>query len=295
MTHEHLTIAVALNVPFFIVITKTDLVSPTTTLQNLESLLKQVGSRRVPLVIKNIDDVITAGANQLTENVVPIFCVSSVTGEGLELLLKFLHVLPPGISTKEKERLEQQSPEFQIDENFKAGDSVQILGGLLTKGVITEGTKMQIGPLKDGTFKQVSIKSIHRNRVPCRMVRAGQSAAICLDTKIPNLRNGMVLVSEDAQAKSCLFFQASVSVLFHATAIYPGFQTTVHIGNIRQTAVVIGIFANRCIHTNERASVLFKFKTHPEHVKVGQRLLFREGASKGIGEVTQVFELSLQP
>lgn len=107
MTHEHLTIAVALNVPFFIVITKTDLVSPASTLQNLESFLKQVGSRRVPLVIKNIDDVITAGANQLTENVVPIFCVSSVTGEGLELLLKFLHVLPPGISAKEKERLEQ--------------------------------------------------------------------------------------------------------------------------------------------------------------------------------------------
>jgi len=58
-------------------------------------------------VVKNEDDVITAGSNQLTENIVPIFCVSSVTGDGLELLTKFLHVLPPGISIKEKERLEQ--------------------------------------------------------------------------------------------------------------------------------------------------------------------------------------------
>lgn len=107
MAHEHLAIAVALNVPFFIVITKIDLVQPTGTLQNLESFLKQVGSRRVPLVVKNLDDVITAGANQLTENIVPIFCVSSVSGEGLDLLLRFLHVLPPGVSTKEKERLEQ--------------------------------------------------------------------------------------------------------------------------------------------------------------------------------------------
>lgn len=189
----------------------------------------------------------------------------------------------------------QESPEFQIDENFKAGDAPQILGGLLTKGIITEGTKMQIGPLKDGSFKQVTVKSIHRNRVPCRMVRAGQSAAICLDTTVANLRNGMVLVSRDSPANSCLFFQASVSVLFHATAIYPGFQTTVHIGNIRQTAVVVGIFASKCIHTNERASVLLKFKMHPEHVNVGQRLLFREGASKGIGEITQVFPLSFQP
>lgn len=107
MAHEHLAIVVALNVPFFIVITKIDLVSPDSTLHGLESFLKQVGSYKVPLIIKNLDDVITAGANQLTQNVVPIFCISSVTGEGLELLLKFLHVLPPGVSAKEKERLEQ--------------------------------------------------------------------------------------------------------------------------------------------------------------------------------------------
>ncbi|KAJ8923870.1 hypothetical protein NQ315_010452 [Exocentrus adspersus] len=259
MAHEHLAIAVALNVPFFIVITKIDLVQPTSTLESLESFLKQVGN-----------DVITAGANQLTENVVPIFCVSSVSGEGLELLSRFLHVLPPGISAKEKERLEQESPEFHIDENFKAGDLGQILGGLLTKGVITEGSKMQIGPMKNGSFQNVNVKSIHRNRVPCRMVRAGQSAAICLDTIVLGLRNGMVLLSHEENAK-------------------------VHIGNIRQTAVVIGICSSKCIHTNERDSVLFKFKLHPEYVTVGQRLLFREGASKGIGEITQVFPLTLTP
>lgn len=62
---------------------------------------------QVPFVIQNEDDVITAGSNQLVANIVPLFCVSSVTGEGLELLTKFLHVIPPGISQKEKERLEQ--------------------------------------------------------------------------------------------------------------------------------------------------------------------------------------------
>lgn len=80
-------------------------------------------------------------------------------------------------------------------------------------------------------------------------------------------------------------------VLFHATAIYPGFQTTVHIGNIRQTAVIEGIMATGGIHTNDRASVLFRFLRHPEFVKVGMRLLFREGRTKGIGKITQVFPL----
>ena len=84
-------------------------------------------------------------------------------------------------------------------------------------------------------------------------------------------------------------FQATVIVLFHATAIHRGFQTTVHIGNIRQTAIIEGIMAVGGIHTNERASVLFRFVRHPEYVRVGMRLLFREGKTKGIGTVTQVF------
>ncbi|XP_018328627.1 GTP-binding protein 2 isoform X1 [Agrilus planipennis] len=293
MTQEHLSIAVALKVPFFIVITKTDLVSPRSTLQSLESFLKQVGCQKVPLIVKNIDDAITAGANQLKDNVVPIFCVSSVTGEGLKLLLKFLFVLPPGLGINERERLEQELPEFQIDENFRAGDVGQIVGGLLTKGAITEGMHLNIGPHKDGSFTTVTVQSIHRNKVPCRMVRAGQSAAICLNRQIDDLRNGMFLLStEDKAAVGCFYFQANICVLFHSTAIYCGFQTTVFIGNIRQTAIIVGIFSSDCIHTNERDSVLFKFTRLPEHVRIGQRLLFREGRTKGIGEITQVFPCS---
>ncbi|KAF5284739.1 hypothetical protein FQA39_LY04464 [Lamprigera yunnana] len=289
MTVEHLSIAIALQVPFFVVITKIDLVPPNKVLETLDILLKQVGSRRVPLVVKNIDDVITAGTNQLKENTVPIFCVSSVTGEGLRLLLKFLYVLPPGVSSKEVERLQQELPEFQVDEIFKVGDLGQVLGGLLVKGVLTENSNIKIGPHCDGSFSSATVKSIHRNKVPCRMVRAGQSASICLNTSVNNVRAGMLLLSTEQLAQGCLYFQAKISVVFHATAIYQGFQATVHIGHIRQTAIIVGIFSSKCIHTNEGDSVLFKFKKHPELVHVGQRLLFRDGSTKGIGEITQVF------
>lgn len=289
MTQEHLSIAMALNVPFFIVITKIDLASCDATLESAQTLLKQAGSCRVPLIVNSIDDVITACSNQLSQNIVPIFCVSSVTGKGLDLLLKFLHILPPGVSAKEKERLEQESPEFQIDENFRAGDD-RIFGGLLTKGVITEGMRMQIGPIKDGSFQKVTIKSIQRNRVPCRVVRAGQSASISLTPHVDYVRNGMVMISDDEEEMmGCMYFQASISVLSHTTPLHSGFQTTVYIGNIRQTAQILGIFGMNSIQTNDNASVVFKFKSHPEFVSVGQRLLFREGCTKGIGEVTQIF------
>lgn len=67
-----------------------------------------------------------------------------------------------------------------------------------------------------------------------------------------------------------------------------------HIGNIRQTAVIEGIMGCGKIGTNEQASVLFRFVCHPEYVVPGMQLLFREGKSKGIGEVTQVFPLNKQ-
>lgn len=72
----------------------------------------------MPFLVENEDDVITAGSNQLSENVVPVFCISSVTGEGLDLLTKFLHLLPPGVSAKEKERLEQVFLFFKAFVNF---------------------------------------------------------------------------------------------------------------------------------------------------------------------------------
>lgn len=34
--------------------------------------------------------------------------------------------------------------------------------------------------------------------------------------------------------------------------------------------------------------VLFKFIKHPEYLKVGAKVLFREGATKGIGHVTKL-------
>ena len=48
------------------------------------------------------------------------------------------------------------------------------------------------------------------------------------------------------------------------------------------------IFVQNHIKTNEKARVIFKFKFKPEYIRVGARLLFRDGKTKGVGEVTQV-------
>ena len=121
----------------------------------------------------------------------------------------------------------------------------------------------------------------------------------------------MVAISPKSnQPVACQYFQATVCVLFHPTEIVRGFRTTVHIGNIRQTAVIEGMNPVEGMKSNDQRSVMFRlglimlsfqiivsyfrFIKTPEFVKVGARILFREGRTKGIGTVTQVFPFQYQ-
>lgn len=183
MTYEHLDLIQALDMPFFIVVTKIENTPCDATLVKLKSILASVGCRKIPLLIQNEDDVMTAGPR---EQVVPIFCVSNVNGAGLDLLTRFLFVLSPGISNAEKERLEQLPCEFRVEEIFKLNDTISgdsptiVVGGLLTfgnfkwlcaltfrsnkkmlfvfvAGVLTENMNMKIGPMNDGSFLPVTV------------------------------------------------------------------------------------------------------------------------------------------
>ena len=140
----------------------------------------------------------------------PIFCVSNVTGSGMDMVRRFLHLLPPGAGLKEQEKLEQEHPEFQVDELFDLPHVGTVVGGLVTQGIITEGVTMNVGPCEDGTFQPVTITSIKRNRAPCRLVRATQSAALAIDMPVASLRRGMCLVdprNDEEQARPAYFFQ----------------------------------------------------------------------------------------
>ncbi|KAF2344612.1 hypothetical protein FHG87_024632 [Trinorchestia longiramus] len=100
----------------------------------------------MPLVVETEDDAITAGSGGGQDAVVPIFLVSSVTGEGLDLLKRFLFVLPPKMTAKEREKSEQDVAQFQVDEVFHVEERV-VVGGLLTSGVIPHGATLMLAEL----------------------------------------------------------------------------------------------------------------------------------------------------
>lgn len=46
------------------------------------------------------------------------------------------------------------------------------------------------------------------------------------------------------------------------------------------------------LRTGERAVVRFRFIKHPEYLRLGAKLLFREGVTKGIGHVARLLSPS---
>jgi GTPase len=96
MTKEHLGLALALQVPVFIVITKIDMCPANvleTTIASLVKILKSTGCRKIPLFIKSSGDVLMSATNFVSERICPVFQVSNVSGVGLDLLKTFLNLL----------------------------------------------------------------------------------------------------------------------------------------------------------------------------------------------------------
>ncbi|CAG5136735.1 unnamed protein product [Candidula unifasciata] len=290
-TREHLGYALALDVPVFVVVNKVDMCRPLMlekTLTQLEQILKSPGVKRIPIRILNSDDAITAASSLELQNITPIFTVSCVTGHNLDLLKQFLNILPPVTPHSEREKRAQDMTQFQIDELFSVPDVGTVVGGLIQRGSIRQGDRLWLGPADDGSYREVKVRTVHRNRLPCRLIQAGQAACVALiDVGREEVRKGMVLLSPESPLYCCKVFEADVYVLFHNKCITVGFQTTVHIGTVCQTAVITHIDRPH-IKTNEKARVTFTFKFKPEHIRVGSRLLFRDGRSKGMGEVIKI-------
>jgi hypothetical protein len=60
-----------------------------------------------------------------------------------------------------------------------------------------------------------------------------------------------------------------------------------HVGPVSQTCAIIDIDRSY-IRTGDRALVAFRFVQRPEYLAPGDRLLFREGRTKGLGIVKSV-------
>ncbi|BHF71423.1 GTP-binding protein 1 [Sparganum proliferum] len=286
MTKEHLGLALALSVPVFVVITKVDMCPPNVlneTVNLLFRILKSPGCRKIPVLVSNKDDVICSAINFTSERMCPVFLVSNVTGSNLDLLTSFLNLLSP----RSPSRLEDPA-EFQIDELFTVPGVGSVVSGTCLGGIIRVNDVLLLGPDTSGQFVPVPVKSIQRKRLTVNEVHGGQAASFALKRpKGSQLRRGMILAARGLQAYGCMQFQATVLILHHPTTISVGYQAMVHAGPVRQTATILAIMDKERLRTGDKAEVRFQFIKHPEYLRKGVRLVFREGKTKAVGTVTE--------
>ncbi|KAL5343097.1 P-loop containing nucleoside triphosphate hydrolase protein [Aspergillus crustosus] len=287
MSKEHLGIALALNVPVMVIITKIDICPPQIlqeTISQLTKILKSPGARKIPIFVKDMEETINTATQFVSQRICPIFQVSNVTGENLELVRTFLNILP---------YRGQYNPdaafEFLVNDTFSVPHVGTVVSGVAKSGVIHAGDTVLVGPDSLGQFTTTTIKTIERKRIQVNACFAGQSGSFALKrVRRKEVRKGMVVLKKlDQEPKVFREFVAEVLILSHATTIKPRYQAMLHVGAVSQTCSVIDI-DRPYIRTGDRAVVAFRFMQRPEFLAPGNRVLFREGKTKGLGIVKSV-------
>lgn len=193
MSREHLGIALSLNVPVMVVITKIDICPEhilEQTITQLSRILRSQGARKIPIFIKSREETVNTATQFVNQRICPIFQVSNVTGESLDLVRLFLNILP------HHGYYDASAPfEFLVNDTFSVPFVGTVVSGVVKSGVVHPGDPVMIGPDSLGQFRTTAVKSIERKRIQVHACSAGQSASFALkNVRRKEVRKGMVVL-----------------------------------------------------------------------------------------------------
>jgi GTPase len=196
MSKEHLGIALALNVPVMVCITKIDICPPQIleqTITQLTKILKSPDARKIPVFIKNREECINTATQFVSRRICPIFQVSNVTGYNLDLVRTFLNILP------HHGNYDSSAPlEFHVNDTFSVPFVGTVVSGVVKSGVIHTGDTILIGPDSLGGFTTTKVRSIERKRIQVPGCSAGQSASLALrNVRRKDVRKGNVVLHRE--------------------------------------------------------------------------------------------------
>jgi GTPase len=123
---------------------------------------------------------------------------------------------------------------------------------------------------------------MHYHRVDA--AKAGRIVGIALKGVAESeIERGMALLPRHAEPTATRSFEAEVMVLNHPTRIREGYEPVVHLETLSETAIFSPESGK--LLPGDTGSTEIKFKFRPYFIEEGQRFVFREGASKGVGTV----------
>jgi len=278
-TREHLGILLATELPTIVAITKADLVSDERVAEverEVERALRDVDKTPLRVARHGVD----AAIEEISETVVPVLTTSAVTMDGMDQLDAMFERLP-------KTAGETGDFRMYVDRSYNVQGVGAVASGTIKSGSVEAGDELLLGPMADGTFREVEVRSIEMHYHRVDEAKAGRIVGIALKgVTEPALKRGMVLLPRDADPEPVREFEAEVMVLNHPTRIGDGYEPVVHVETISEAAQFFPTDGQLLPGDSGRARVRFKFRSYL--VEEGQRFVFREGRSKGVGTVRRV-------
>jgi GTPase len=305
LTREHIGLLLCVRIPFMIIITKIDM-APEQIYLDLQNTLKKLLQRNAPDKILHFINNDNHSNNELTNNyikmianpdIVPVISISNKNGYNINNLHKIIYKIPP------RDKFINQSSKGTIvylDGNFSVPGIGLVVSGVIKEGTIKVKQKMFMGPY-NGEFVPVMIRSIHNN-LREDILEIGPNVQGCfaikfLDINIPraSIKKGFVLIDNINNWKNNLVssFIAKIKILHHSSAIETGYCPVVHCGPIKQSAYMKllndnSINTKTSIKTGDTTIVSFTFARHPELIEENMIMFFRDGTTKGVGEVVSL-------
>jgi elongation factor 1-alpha len=181
-----------------------------------------------------------------------------------------------------------------------------VITGINRGGIVNVGDTFYLGPFGK-EFKEIRIKSMN-NYVKQKIFTADSHHRITIavgttdkDVNKHTVRKGMVMLKSKELIKKYLTFNfnAVITLFSHSATLKNGYTPSLQIGNVRQSARMI---LNKDLNSDkdhvklkEFAIVSFKLKQRPEYIEPYQTFIFRSGCVHGVGVVTSVLPLAMDP
>jgi elongation factor 1-alpha len=276
-TREHLGILLATDLPTIVTITKTDLVDEERVAEverDVEQALREVDKTPLRVERHGVDTAI----DEISETVVPVVTTSAVTKAGLDDLDEMFEALP-------KTAGEVGDFRMYVDRTYNVQGVGAVASGTIKSGEVEAGDELLLGPMQDGSFCEVEVRSIEMHYHRVDEAKAGRIVGIALKgVREADIERGMALLPGDADPSPVQEFEAEVMVLNHPTRIGDGYEPVVHLETVSEAAAFYPEGGQLLPGDAGKTRVRFKFRSYL--VEEGQKFVFREGSSKGVGTVT---------
>ena len=240
------------DLPVITIINKIDLISDE-ELKNvvkrykdtIKKLNSQLNKQKIPLIMRDNDDVALFSSNMDEKEILLTFLVSTLKWEGgLTLFKNFLGVLPEANKTSDKQKqkeLELEKMEFDIHEIIYKETNV-ILVGIVSSGKLRIKSKCFLGPDINGNFKMVEVCDIHCKKVNVAYSYKGQYCSVCIKSigdintlTRDNVKKGMSLLDIRNTPIASRLFEIEIWTIDDTTKSFKSsYQPILNIKHIRQ-------------------------------------------------------------